>query len=97
MYYVALTRAKKTEFIFAYNTLARPKIQGDYEKIIKDLTAKAANTAAGQDDDDDDDIASNGEKPDTNTGTIAESNGDSEESIDTIDSNYNTSGSDTEE
>lgn len=45
MYYVAFTRAKKTEFIFAYDTLARPKIQGDYEKIIKTLTAK--DKAAG--------------------------------------------------
>lgn len=97
MYYVALTRAKKTEFIFAYNTLARPKIQGDYEKIIKDLMAKAANTATGQDDDDDDDIASNGETPEDNTEPITESNGDSADSIDTIDSNCNASNSSTEE
>lgn len=46
MYYVALTRAKNTEFIFAYDTHARPKIQGDYEKIIKTLTAKDAKNAA---------------------------------------------------
>ena len=26
MYYVALTRAKKTEYVYAYDTLARPKI-----------------------------------------------------------------------
>ena len=49
MYYVAFTRARKTEFIFAYDTLARPKIQGDYEKIIKDLTAQ--NNASGLTDD----------------------------------------------
>lgn len=48
MYYVAFTRAKKAEFIFAYDTLAYPKICGDYEKIIKDLDAQtAANAAAG--------------------------------------------------
>ena len=40
MYYVAFTRAKKTEFIFAFDTLAKPKIMGDYNKIIKDLAAK---------------------------------------------------------
>lgn len=58
MYYVAFTRAKKTEFIFAYDTMARPKIEGDYERIIKDLTAKNAkqngNSIADDDDDDDD-------------------------------------------
>ena len=52
MYYVALTRAKKSEYIFAYDTLARPKIQGDYEKIIKDLTAKAKAAGTLPDDDD---------------------------------------------
>ena len=52
MYYVAFTRAKKTEFIFAYDTMARPKIQGDYERIIKTLTAKAAKSGnAGNPDD----------------------------------------------
>ena len=40
MYYVAFTRAKKSEFIFAYDTLMRPKIQSDWEKIVKDLTDK---------------------------------------------------------
>lgn len=58
MYYVAFTRAKKTEFIFAYDTMARPKIEGDYERIIKDLTAKNAkqngNSIVDDDDDDDD-------------------------------------------
>ena len=62
MYYVAFTRARKTEFIFAYDTLARPKVQGDYEKIIKDLTAKEQaakqkNTVKSDDDDNSDDIA----------------------------------------
>lgn len=45
MYYVALTRAKNSEYIFAYDTMARPKIQGDYDKIIKTLKAKAAKAA----------------------------------------------------
>ena len=47
MYYVALTRAKKTEFIYAYDTIARPKIQGDYERILKTLSNNAANNANG--------------------------------------------------
>lgn len=45
MYYVALTRAKKSEFIFAYGTMARPKILGDYERTIKSLMAKDAKLA----------------------------------------------------
>ena len=55
MYYVALTRAKKTEFIMSYDTLARPKILGDYEKIIKDLEKKQQNACITDDNDDDDD------------------------------------------
>lgn len=59
MYYVAFTRAKKAEFIFAYDTMAYPKICGDYEKIIDDLDKQAAaaiaNGTALPDDDDDDD------------------------------------------
>lgn len=59
MYYVAFTRAKKAEFIFAYDTMASPKICGDYEKIIDDLdkqqAAAIANGTAVPDDDDDDD------------------------------------------
>lgn len=53
MYYVAFTRAKKTEFIFAYNTLARPDIQGDYERIIKTLDAaqKKQNNSNGNNSD----------------------------------------------
>lgn len=46
MYYVAFTRAKKAEFIFAYDTMAHPKICGDYEKIVKDLAAQSATAAA---------------------------------------------------
>ena len=60
-YYVALTRAKRSEFIFAYDTMAHPKIQGDYETIIKELTllqkqqnASANGTVAAADDDDED-------------------------------------------
>ena len=64
MYYVALTRAKKTEFIFAYGTLAKPKIERDYVNIIKTLTVAGNNqksvttvSSAGitQSDDSDDD------------------------------------------
>jgi DNA helicase-2/ATP-dependent DNA helicase PcrA len=52
MYYVALTRAKKTEYVYAYDTLARPKIGRDYETIVAGL--KAAQTAAGNGTVDDD-------------------------------------------
>lgn len=52
MYYVAFTRARKTEFIFAFDTLAKPKIQGDYNKIIKDLAAKSATPVSSADIDD---------------------------------------------
>lgn len=55
MYYVAFTRAKKAEFIFAYDTMAHPKICGDYEKIVKDLAAQAAGAAVSPDTDDADD------------------------------------------
>lgn len=41
MYYVAFTRAKKTEYIYAYGTKSRPKIQADYERAIRSLTAQA--------------------------------------------------------
>lgn len=46
MYYVAFTRARKTEYIFSYDTMARPKIQGDYDSIVKLLKQKAAKTTA---------------------------------------------------
>ena len=51
VYYVAFTRAKKTEFIYAYDKMARPKIEADYERIIKSLTAQAkANGTLPQND-----------------------------------------------
>lgn len=37
MYYVALTRAMKSEFILAYNTVKCPKIESDYNSIVKKL------------------------------------------------------------
>lgn len=64
MYYVALTRAKNTEFVFAYDTLARPKIGRDYENIVAGLKAlqnpngNGGGTAAGDDIDDDDEDTS---------------------------------------
>lgn len=48
MYYVAFTRAMKSEFIIAYDTCASPKIKGDYDYIIKKLKAKAPKTQAQQ-------------------------------------------------
>lgn len=62
MYYVALTRAKKTEFIFAYDTMAKPKIGNDYDHLIKEL-GNAAMVASNSDDDSDDDAP---DKPDDN-------------------------------
>lgn len=47
MYYVAFTRAKKAEMIFAYGRMVKPKIQGDYAKIVLDLTNAATNNANG--------------------------------------------------
>lgn len=41
MYYVALTRAMKSEFIIAYGTNKKAKIQSDHETIVKTLSAKA--------------------------------------------------------
>lgn len=46
MYYVAFTRAMRSEFIIAYDTVANPKIEGDYNAIIKALHTKAAAKAA---------------------------------------------------
>lgn len=81
MYYVAFTRAKKTEFIFAYDTLAHPKIEGDYERIIKDLTAKAnANNANVTNDDDDDDDSSD---DNTNSSNIVSSDTVTDDNEDT--------------
>lgn len=46
MYYVALTRAKKSELVLAYDTVTKPRIQLDYDTILKILHARAI--AAGQ-------------------------------------------------
>ena len=43
MYYVAFTRAKKSEFIYSYGTIGTPKVKSDYDTIIKKLTKKAAS------------------------------------------------------
>lgn len=45
LYYVAFTRAKKSEFIIAYDTYAKPRIEADYNSIVSDLTLKAMNKA----------------------------------------------------
>lgn len=46
MYYVAFTRAQKSEQIFAFDTLVRPKVLGDYETVVKTLEAEDALWAA---------------------------------------------------
>lgn len=46
MYYVALTRAMKSEFILAYGTLKNPQIEADYKTVVDMLRAKAV--AAGK-------------------------------------------------
>lgn len=46
MYYVAFTRAMNSELVIAYDTAANPKIQGDYDAIVKSLREKAASRAA---------------------------------------------------
>lgn len=45
MYYVALTRAMKAEFVLAYGTLANPQIQADYDSCVKTLHNKAIANA----------------------------------------------------
>lgn len=40
MYYVALTRAMKSEFVLAYGNVKSPKIQADYDYIVEKLHAK---------------------------------------------------------
>lgn len=40
MYYVAFTRAIKSEFILAYDSTKNPKIEADYNTIVKNLHAK---------------------------------------------------------
>lgn len=42
MYYVAFTRAMKSEYILAYDVLANPAIEGDYNTIVKTLHDKNA-------------------------------------------------------
>ena len=37
MYYVALTRAMKSEYILAYGTLKSPQIEADYNTILNEL------------------------------------------------------------
>lgn len=41
MYYVAFTRAMKSEYILAYDTTGSPQIQADYMSILETLHAKA--------------------------------------------------------
>lgn len=45
MYYVAFTRAMKSEFILAYDTQEHAKIETDYNTIVETLQQKAANQA----------------------------------------------------
>jgi DNA helicase-2/ATP-dependent DNA helicase PcrA len=40
MYYVALTRAMKSEFILAYDTSKSPQIEADYKAIVHKLKEK---------------------------------------------------------
>lgn len=42
MYYVALTRAMKSEYVVAYETVKSPQMEADYNQIISILTKKAA-------------------------------------------------------
>lgn len=46
MYYVAFTRAMKSEFIIAYDTVVTPKIVADYDAIVDRLEKSAAALAA---------------------------------------------------
>lgn len=41
MYYVAFTRAMKSEYILAYDTTGSPQIQADYMTVLETLHAKA--------------------------------------------------------
>lgn len=47
-YYVALTRAMKTEFVVAYDTYANPDIEGQYNMVIGALHEADALTAKNQ-------------------------------------------------
>lgn len=44
MYYVAFTRAMKSEYILAYDTTGSPQIQADYITVLENLHAKAPAT-----------------------------------------------------
>lgn len=46
MYYVALTRAMKSEFVLAYDTVVNAKIEADYQSIVNMLNKRAAKSAA---------------------------------------------------
>ena len=48
MYYVAFTRAMKSEYIVAYDTVVTPKIQADYEAILENLHDKAQGSQLQQ-------------------------------------------------
>lgn len=50
MYYVAFTRAMKSEYILAYDTTGSPQIQADYMTVLEALHAKApaANSPLNQ-------------------------------------------------
>ena len=41
MYYVAFTRAMKSEYILAYDTVASPQVQADYITVLEGLHQKA--------------------------------------------------------
>ena len=47
MYYVAFTRAMKSEYILAYDTAVHPKIESDYNTIVESLHAKAPKPNTG--------------------------------------------------
>jgi DNA helicase-2/ATP-dependent DNA helicase PcrA len=71
MYYVALTRAMKSEYVLAYDTVANAKIEADYRTIVDTLTKRAAKNASsagvvGQSDDDDSPAPQPDEPNDTN-------------------------------
>ena len=69
MYYVALTRAMKSEYVLAYDTVANAKIEADYKSIVDTLTKRAAKNASsagvvGQTDDTDDSSAPQSDESD---------------------------------
>ena len=48
MYYVALTRAMKSECILLYGTVKKPKIQADYDYVVKTLQKRNPSAANGR-------------------------------------------------